>query len=89
MALDEVSKAKHDLVQPGKYVYLYSDDFPIGTKAIVSHIHDRLEGVISVRVQLATLPQNYIANLMDRYVTIEGMVPMVVYSQEWDLVKRG
>lgn len=69
-----------DVVQPGSRVYVDYHELK-HTPAIVRSIHDREEGIISVRILSTDMPK-YHAYMID---PADGMYALVVIGGEWEL----
>jgi hypothetical protein len=74
---------KNDRVQAGDTIYIYYEELQ-NIPAIVSHIHDRSEGKISVKINLVINP------LIDtsKYFIQGTWLPLVLVDQEWELTPR-
>jgi hypothetical protein len=72
-----------DVVQPGSQVYVDFHELK-HTPAVVRSIHDRREGIISVRILPENMPHDH-AYMID---PADGMYALVVTGEEWEL-KRG
>lgn len=75
--------AARNIVQLGSQVYVDFHELK-HTPAIVRSIHDRKEGIISVRILPTDMPK-YHAYMID---PADGMYALVVTGEEWEL-KRG
>ncbi len=75
--------AARDIVQPGSQVYVDFHEL-MHTPAVVRSIHNRKEGIISVRILPEDMPRDH-AYMID---PADGMYALVVTGEEWEL-KRG
>jgi hypothetical protein len=80
---DDRDLSARSTVQPGSQVFVDFHELK-HTPAIVRSIHDRKEGIISVRILSEDMPDSH-AYVID---PADGMIALVIQGEEWELKRR-